>query len=190
MLTFGVAIKKAELKALVLVLLHGSVALFAFVSFFFRLGNLCRTLFWGYLFVYSIAGLAQTILEYRLPRMNLFEPSFCRRIKWLILLLLLPVAAEVVLAVMWWAKWPYNPLYCMFCTELGLPLVFGVAITLHAFMSFILYVQVGHAYTKRKYFLICIGGPQNEIIRDDLPAAMRLQLRLNMVVQPNNEQYQ
>jgi hypothetical protein len=49
----------------------------------------------------------------------------------------------------------------MFCVELGLPPVFGIAVTAHAFTAFVLYVQVGHAYTKRKYFLICIGGPQN-----------------------------
>ena len=64
-----------------------------------------------------------------------------------------------------------------------------MVVTLHAFASFVLYVQVGHIYTKRKYFLICIGGPQNEIVRDEVPAAMRLQLQLNLVVQPN-EQYQ
>mgnify|MGYP007037035874 CR=1 FL=1 len=54
----------------------------------------------------------------------------------------------------------------MFCIQLKLPYLFGLPLAIHAFAGFVFYVEVGHAYTKRKYFLICIGGPQNEIIRD------------------------
>lgn len=154
-------IKKTQLKAAILCLIHGILGLFCLISFFTVLGNQCRALFFCYFFLYSLGGFTQTVLEYKIPKMDLFNIKTRNRVKYLIYVLLVPVALHVFLAIMWWAKWKYNPLYCMFVVELGLSNLFGILLTFHAFVGFVLYVAVGHAYIKRKYFLITIGGPQN-----------------------------
>jgi hypothetical protein len=155
------SIKKPQLKAAILCIIHGALGLFCLGSLFASLTNSCRSLFYSYFFIYSAGGFTHTVLEYKIPTMDLFDERNRKRIKHIIIVLLFPVALQVFLAVMWWAKWTYNPLYCMFVVELGLSPLFGILVTLHAFIGFILYVAVGHAYIKRKYFLITIGGPQN-----------------------------
>lgn len=72
MLAINFTVRRATVKALALTLIHGVFSLFSFVSFFFGMDSVCRMLFFGYLFLYSMGGLVQTILEYRIPRMNLF----------------------------------------------------------------------------------------------------------------------
>jgi hypothetical protein len=36
--------------------------------------------------------------------MNLFDQNYSKKIKWLIILLVIPVAAEIIMSIMWWTK--------------------------------------------------------------------------------------
>jgi hypothetical protein len=104
MLGITLTIKKEQIKGLILALMHGILALFGLISFFISLSNLCRSLFFSYLFIYSSCGVTQTILEHRIPRMNLFDQNYSKKIKLLIILLVIPVAAEIIMSIMWWTK--------------------------------------------------------------------------------------
>lgn len=169
--------------------IHGILGLFCLGSLFVSLTNGCRSLFFTYFFVYSLGGFSQTLLEYKLPRMNLFDAVKALKIKRIISVLLVPVAAHLFLSIMFWARSPTNPIYCMFCLELKLPSIIGLPITIHAFIGFVLWVQVGYAYTKRKYFLLSIGGPQNEVIRDRQGNVIDIRLPI-IPANQDNMQYQ
>lgn len=140
---------------------HAVLGLYSLIEFFVGWGNGCWQ---GAMFLFiatSISVLCNILLIFKIKKANLYQPETRKKYKFALVAVALPVLVNMLFSVVWWGQSDLNPTYCVFVTQMGLSERLGIVYEIYGLLLGGILVAAIHAYTKRKFFLIAIGGPQN-----------------------------
>ena len=155
---------------------HGVMALTCLVLTLLVWNNPCLQLSYLLLTLTGSAVVVQVCLWVKFKKANLFDPKIRRKFKRILTATSIPMFVNMFLSVVWWGRSDLNPPYCVLVSQMELSPKLGILYELYALYLGSVLVSVLHQYTRRKFFLIAIGGPENEVHRDDPPILPNLQL--------------
>lgn len=114
-------------------------------------------------FLFFLTSLTEALninIIFRLKSSNLFDAKIRSKYKWIMFIGSVGKILNTILSVTWWSESDVNPVYCSIVTEYGLSTKLGILYEFYCLYLWIFLVIALNVYTKRKFFLIALGGPE------------------------------
>lgn len=169
---------KFDLFLVVTSVIHTGLAVTFLVFCFINKNNYCEFNMYSLFFLTSFMEVLNINIIFRLKKSNLYDPKIRARYKWILFMGSVGKILNTVLSVTWWSESNANPVYCSLVTDYGLSPKLGILYEFYCLFLWVFMVIALRVYTKRKFFLIAVGGPEGEMIRENL---RNLQLNIGVM---------
>lgn len=140
-------------------LFHTIAAIYFLVNSLMNKNDYCKFNMFLLFFLTSLTETMNINIIFRLKKSNLYDPSIRSKYKRILFLGTIGKIINTVLSVTWWSESDINPVYCSLVTQSGLSNKLGIVYEVYCLYLWIFLVIALNIYTKRKFFLIAIGGP-------------------------------